>query len=152
MDLLEPDVAAKRLLMARVLPGAESPASDGLRVRLLNPLGDPSLTYDAVGRLVYVGAHVIIAAEVAGPAPEQSIIEFENPDGEADATRYSPIVGGAQVRPADIDIDGVDATIILGRSFERFMAEERARQAAATTTPSTTAPSSTSAAPSSSEP
>jgi hypothetical protein len=148
LDLLEPDMAATRLLMARVLPGAVSPASDGIRVRLLNPLGDPSLTYDAVGRLIYVGAHVIIASEVAGPAPEESVIEFEAPDGEVDASRYAPIVGGATVRPAGIDIDGVDATITLGESFRRFMADERARanannsatSAATTSTPSTSEP------------
>lgn len=127
IDLLAADMTAARLLAARVLPGAVSPANDNLRIRLVNSLGDPRLTYRAVGRLAYVGANVVIVSEPDQEAPARTIIEHSDPADAEEAAFYAPVVGGAEVRPSEQRIDGIDVTIVLGESFRDFLAAEDAR-------------------------
>jgi hypothetical protein len=147
IDLLDPDVAGVRLLMAQVLPGSVSPSNDNIRVRLVNPLGDPQLTYQAVARLAYVGANVVIVNEVPGTVPARSTIEYQQPEEAAAAALYAPVLGGADVRPNGPRIDGIDVTMTLGDSFRTFMAAETAKTTttteAATTTTSTSTTSTT---------
>lgn len=135
VDLLAPDIAAIRLLMAQVLPGAVSPASAGIRVRILDPYGDGALLYEAVGRLSFSGASIVLVSPSGADAPPETIIEYQASITEDVAARYGPPVGDAVTRPAAEQIDGIDATIILGDSFRRHLAEERARE---TTTRATT--------------
>lgn len=137
VDLLFVDPPAVRLLMAQVLPGAVSPPNGNVRVRLLNPSGDPSLSYAAVARLIYVGANVILASDAKGDVPEKTVIEYQRSEDAEVAGRYGPYLGGATTRQSDLRIDGVDATIVLGREFAAFVANEAARST--TTAPSTTA-------------
>lgn len=145
IDLLEPDIPATRLLMATVLPGSVSPANPNLRVRLLNPSGDPQLAYQAVARMAYVGANIVLVDGTKGAMPAESTIEFHSPSREAEARLYGPVLGGANVTPSDVRIDGIDATVTLGSLFRTFMAAEAARST--TTSTSTTVAETTTAPP-----
>jgi hypothetical protein len=145
IDLLDPDIAGMRLLMAQVLPGSVSPATANLRVRVLNPSGDPDLAYWAVARLAYVGANIVIVNGASGDVPATTSIEFHDSTREAEARLYAPVLGGADIRPSELRIDGVDATVTLGRSFRTFLDAERrkatttsVRRTTTTTTTSTT--------------
>lgn len=136
IDLLFVDPPAVRLLMAQVLPGSVSPSNGNIRLRLVNPSGDAALTYAAVARLVYLGANVVIASDEQGTVPAETVLEMQDMEEAERAAQYGRYLGGVTTRPSAVDVEGIDATMILGRSFADFVAEEAAR--ATTTTTSTT--------------
>ena len=133
VDLLAPDNTSQKLLMAEVLPGAISPANSNIRFRLVNATGDPALLAAAVGRLVFVGANVIMVNEAPAPTKE-TVIEYQDESRKAEATRYMPVVGPSVVRFTPNRIDGIDATLVLGQDFATFIAAENAKAAATSTT------------------
>jgi|GEM_PF-262392 hypothetical protein len=136
IDLLFVDPPAVRLLMAQVLPGSVSPSNGNIRLRLVNPSGDAALTYAAVARLVYLGANVVIASDELGTVPAETVLEMQDIAEAERAAQYGRYLGGVTTRPSPVEVDGIDATMILGRSFADFVAEEAAK--ATTTTTSTT--------------
>jgi len=140
VDLLAPDNTSQKLLMAEVLPGAISPANSNIRFRLVNATGDPAMLAAAVGRLVFVGANVIMVNEAPSPTKE-TVIEYQDESRKAEATRYMPVVGPSVVRLTTDRIDGIDATLVLGQDFATFIEAEDAKAAATSTT--TTVASST---------
>jgi hypothetical protein len=133
LDLLAPDNTSQKLLMAEVLPGAISPANSNIRFRLVNASGQPDLLAAAVGRLVFVGANVVMVSEAATPTKE-TVIEYQDENRKAEATRYMPVVGPSVVRPTTERVDGIDATLVLGQDFATFINAEDAKAAATTST------------------
>ena len=133
VDLLAPDNASQKLLMAEVLPGAISPANSNIRFRLVNATGDPAMLAAAVGRLVFVGANVIMVNEAPTPTKE-TVIQYQDESHKAEATRYMPVVGPSTVSFTPDRIDGIDATLVLGQDFATFIKAEDAKAAATATT------------------
>ena len=129
--------------MAEVLPGAVSTSNGNLRWRIINPTGDPELSYDAVQRLVFVGANVILVVEPSEAAPAQTEIRYQSADEQADATTYAPVLGTNLIAQDSDRIDGIDATVTLGQDFAPFIAAEQAKAdaGATTTTPDRSATS-----------
>jgi hypothetical protein len=138
LDLLAPDSGATRLLVAQVIPGSVSPTNGNLRFRIVNPTGDANLSYFAVSRLSFVGGNVILVTDTPGPTQSNNVIEYQDPDQKSLVGDYGSVIGGATVLPATQQIEGIDATIILGTSFRNFVATEQAK--ASTTTSSSAAP------------
>ncbi len=134
VDLLAPDNTGQKLMTAELMPGAISPANTNIRFRVVNATGDPDMLYAAVGRLVFVGANVVIVTDAPTPT-DKTVIEYQDEADKAEATRYLPVVGPATVQPSPDRIDGIDATIVLGKDFATFVASQ------GTATPSTTSPS-----------
>jgi hypothetical protein len=123
-DLLRPDNAGTKLLLAEAMPGAVSPANDHIRLRVVNASGDPAMLAEAVGRLVYVGANIVIVGQPSTTS-QQTVIEYQAPQGEAEAKMYVPVVSASTVRLGDDSVDGIDATIVLGQDFVPFLHAEQ---------------------------
>jgi hypothetical protein len=139
LDLLQPDDAATKLLLAQIMPGAISPANDHIRLQVVNATGDPNLLAEAVRRLVAVGANVVIVSDAPSPTPS-TLIEYQDQRNEAEAQTYVPVVGPATVRQGDGRIDGIDATIIVGEDFATFAQQQAASSSTSTPSPSSTGP------------
>ena len=135
-ELLQADVAYLRLLVATVMPGAVSPSNGNISFRIINPLGDPQASYDAVGRLAAVQANVVLVTDTSGPVPDHTSIVWLSPAGQAQAAAFAPVLGAPAPTAGTERIDGVDATVTLGRDFLPFVQAEEAKAAASTTTTS----------------
>jgi hypothetical protein len=139
LDLLQADDAATKLLLAQTMPGAISPANDNIRLQVVNATGDPTLLADAVARLVASGANVVIVSDAPSPS-QATLIDYQDPRNAAEAQTYGPVVGPATVRQGDERIDGIDATITVGKDFATFAQQQAATSSTSTPTPSTTGP------------
>jgi hypothetical protein len=142
LDLLQPDSGATRLLVAQVIPGSVSPTNGNLRFRIVNPTGNAELSYFAVSRLSFVGGNVVLVTDAPGPTQSNNVIQYQDPDQKSLVAQYGSVIGGATVLPATQQIEGIDATIVLGTSFRNFVAAEQAK---ATTTSSSATPTTTTA-------
>jgi hypothetical protein len=116
-DLLDVDRTAVRLLMARVLPGAVSPSDTDLRVWLINPTGDASLSYQAVAALVYVHVNVMLVTESSAVVPDRTRLAYGTPLGQR-SVFLTGIFGRGELVATDEPVDGIDVTITLGRDFQ----------------------------------
>ncbi|HEX9259545.1 MAG TPA: hypothetical protein VF855_08400 [Acidimicrobiales bacterium] len=144
IDLLRADAVKGRILMARYLPGALATVGSGLRVRLVDPSNDEHLLEVAVARLWYAGANVILLGS-GGPVPDTTTIAYAHATDEALAQVYAKFFGGADISLGGDKIDGIDATVTLGRSFaESVKAYEEAAAATSSTSSSSTTVDSTS--------
>lgn len=142
-ELLQADVAYLRLLVASVMPGAVSPSNGNISFRVINPLGDPTYAYRAVGRLAAVQANVVLVTETSGPVPDRTVVIWHSPAGEVQAGAFAPVLGATAPTASEERIDGIDATVILGRDFPGYLAAEDAKVAPAPTTSTTTVPTTT---------
>ncbi|MDQ1424543.1 MAG: LytR cpsA psr family [Acidimicrobiaceae bacterium] len=129
-DLLDVDGTTVRLLMARILPGAVSPTDTGLRAWVINPTGDASLSYRAVGALVYLHVNVMLVTESSSAVPDRTRLAYGTPLGQR-SVFLTGIFGRGELVATDEPVDGIDVTITLGRDFQ-------AAQAAGATLPPTT--------------
>jgi len=116
-DLLDVDPTIVRLLMARILPGAVSPSDTGLRVWVINPTGDPNVSYQAVAALVYVHVNVMLVTESSSVVPERTLLAYGTPLGQR-AVFLTGIFGRGELVPTDEPVDGIDVTITVGRDFQ----------------------------------
>jgi hypothetical protein len=130
VDLLDVDATTVRLLMARVLPGAVSPTDTELRVWVINPTGDPDLSYRAVGALVYLHVNVMLVTESSSLVPDRTRLAYGTPLGQR-SVFLTGVFGRGELVATDEPVDGIDVTITLGHDFQ-------ASQAAGTPLPSTT--------------
>jgi hypothetical protein len=121
VDLLEVDGVEILELVSRVLPGAASPVSSGLRIKLVDATGRPGAIDDAVLLMTYFGVAVVWIED----APEQATTEvrYGNPDDVGVIRELESVFGPSQLAPAERPIEGIDATITLGRTFPEFPAE-----------------------------
>jgi hypothetical protein len=138
LDLLQADDASTKLLLAQTMPGAISPANDNIRLQVVNATGDPNLLAEAVARLVGAGANVVIVSDA--PPSQATLIEYQDQRTEAEAQTYVPVVGPATVRLGDQRIDGIDATITVGKDFAAFSQQQAASSTTSIPSPSTTGP------------
>jgi hypothetical protein len=142
-ELLQADVAYLRLLVATVMPSAVSPSNGNISFRVVNSLGDPMMSYKAVGRLAAVQANIVLVTETTDPPPERTTVVWHSPAGEVQAAPFAPVLGAGAPFASGERIDGIDATVTLGRDFPGFIAAEEAKIASTSTT-STTSPVTTS--------
>jgi hypothetical protein len=147
-ELLRLDPDDVRLIVAEALPGAASPAGGGVRVRLVDPIGDRVLRKAAVARLTPLGIDVVLVQEVPQTPPAATRIEFDDADLRPILERSVDVLGSVAVVPLSESIVGVQATIVLGAPFIGLVADERSSSSTAppatTTGPTTTSTTTTS--------
>ena len=129
-DLFTPDMAALRLIVAQVMPGAVSPAKTAPRLRIINSTGDPQVMYRAVGRLIYIGANIVFASDEPGTAPATTRLEYQDATKADELGGYRPAFGSLDLVQTSQRIDGIDATIVLGQDFVSFSAQPSPTSAA----------------------
>jgi len=61
----------------------------------------------------------VIVSDAPAPA-RATVIQYQDARNKAEAQTYAPVVGPATIAQGDERIDGVDATIILGKDFATF--------------------------------
>jgi hypothetical protein len=147
-ELLRLDPDDLLLIVAEALPGAASPAGGGVRVRLVDPIGDRALRKAAVARLTPLGIDVVLVQEVPQPPPAATRIELDDADLRPILERSVGVLGSVVVVPLSESIVGVQATIVLGAPFVGLVADEwsstsTAPAATTTTGPTTTGPTTT---------
>jgi hypothetical protein len=121
VDLLEVDGIEALLLVGRVLPGAASPVSSGLRIKLVDATDRRGALEDAVLLLTYFGVAVVWIDDA--PAQPATVVHYRSADDVAVFRELENVFGPVQLEPADRPVEGVDATITLGQNFPEFPAD-----------------------------
>jgi hypothetical protein len=118
LDLLKLDSAVATLAVATVLPSVVSPPYASVTFYVRSPLTDPRLTLEAVSRLLFKGANVVLVKEDDSVTiPPRNTIEYLDETTALEAGRFAEALGPYDVVPIKQRIDGVDVILTLGSEF-----------------------------------
>lgn len=138
------DRAELLMVMGAVAPGRVGAPLEAPSFRVvmgftdddLEPLGvrGSDVLKQAIARLLFARVNVVSVAELPGsPVPDQSTFSVSDASTiDAVQELYSGVFGDSiEVRRADVLLEGVDITLVLGRDFLDVIGEDLAAQLAA---------------------
>lgn len=134
VDLYDLDGGEVIMVMASIAPSAIALVSNSLALMIDTPYDDSSLVREAVLRLAYAGANVVVVRTVATPAEQETRVFFNDPVVRNDLGQYVTLMGELSYELTDEVIEGVNARIVLGENFREFIGSPAGRTIATTTT------------------
>lgn len=133
-DLYELNGGEVIMVMASVAPSAVAVVSNNLTVMVDSPFDDSALVQDAVTRLAYVGANVVVVRMVDQAPAQQTVVLYNEDAVMQEVQGYSGLLGTMTFTKSANVVEGVNATIILGEDFRVFIGSDAGRTIATTTT------------------
>ena len=138
-DMVDLNLAEVVHVTATVLPSSVSPAFQSITFYVRSPLGDSRLTLEAVSRLVFSGANVVLVKEDTSlEVPALNTISFIDPSDGAQAEAFVKTLGsGYTIVAAENRIDNVDVVLTLGEQWRKDADLERLNVATTVAPPAT---------------
>lgn len=121
LDLYALDGAEVIMVMASVIPSAVSISSNNVTFLVDSPFEDVSVTREAVLRLAYLGANVVLVRESIDEPQAKTVVYFNEDLVRAGLEEYPTYLGPIEFSRTDEVIDRVDARIVLGQDFIGFI-------------------------------
>ncbi len=139
VDMVDLYLAEVIHVTATVLPSSVSPAFSSITFYVRSPLGDSRLTLEAVSRLAFNGANVVLVKEdTSVEVPELNTISFIDPSDGAQAEAFLKTLGaGYTVVEPEYRIDNVDVVLTLGEQWRKDADLERLNVATTVAPPAT---------------
>jgi hypothetical protein len=128
-DRLLLDSAEVIYVMAKTAPSATSPSQLAVSFWVRSSLG-PAATKEAVSRLAFAGANVLLVTEPATTPPPVSTMEYWDPEDQAEAESKVRQLGEVQTVEPTLHVKGINVILTLGENF----LEEAGLPSATTTT------------------
>jgi hypothetical protein len=132
LDLYETDKAEIIMIMASIAPSNVSAIFPSISFQVDSTFGDSSVTQEAVLRLIYQGANVLLVRELDGGVPQKTVLYYSEDVDRQEAELFTELFGPVEYALAVEPVEGIDVQIVLGQDFVDFLAGEP-------TIPSTTA-------------
>ena len=117
LDMYSLDGGEVLTVMASVAPSAMRITSTNISVMIDLPFNSMSYAKEAVTRLAFMGANVVLLRQTADTPAEQSVVYYNDAIARAEAENYVSLLGPLKyVESADV-IEGVNLRIVLGNDF-----------------------------------
>lgn len=134
LDLYAIDGTEALMVMASVAPGALTLATNNAAVMIDVPFDDSSLTREAVTRLSFLGASVVVVRRGLDAPQERTVVHVADPIARAEAEAWGSLLGPLEFVDSGEIISGVDVRIVIGHDFKAFVAGGQGSVASTTTT------------------
>lgn len=134
IDLYALDGAEVIMVMASVIPSAVSIVSANVAFFVDSPFDDTATTREAVLRLAYLGANVVLVRQSTEPPQAKTVIYYNDDLVRADLDEYPTYLGPLEFQKTDERIDRVNARIVLGEDFVAFLDSEAGTMPTTTST------------------
>lgn len=109
------------MVTASVAPSAMRLVSDRLAVMLDVPFDNSIYAREAVTRLAYAGANVVLVRRVPGAPAERTVAHVIDSLAAAEVATYAGLIGPVETIETLERIDGVTVRIVLGNDFAAFL-------------------------------
>jgi hypothetical protein len=117
LDMYALDGGEVLTVMASVAPSAMRITSTNISVMIDLPFNSISYAREAVTRLAFMGANVVLLRQTTDTPEEQSVVYYNDAIARAEAENYVGLLGPLKyVESADV-IEGVNLRIVLGNDF-----------------------------------
>ena len=133
-DLYELDGGEVIMVMASVAPSAIALVSNSIAVMIDSPFDDPQLVRQAVLRLAYVGANVVVVRTIDAPPVKETQVFYSDEAIRNDVQGYTTLMGEMRFNTTSDVIEGVNVRIVLGEDFRTFIGSPGGQTISTTTT------------------
>ena len=117
LDMYSLDGGEVLTVMASVAPSALRITSTNISVMIDLPFNNISYAREAVTRLAFMGANVVLLRQTSEAPAEQSVVYYNDAIARTEAENYVGLLGPLKyVESADV-IEGVNLRIVLGNDF-----------------------------------
>lgn len=120
-DLYEIDGGEVLMVMASVMPSALSLVSDSISVMVDVPFSNTTYAREAVTRLAYLGANVVLVRQIPDAPLEKTTVFYSDELARTEAEAYSTLLGTLQFEKSKQSIAGVNLQVVLGNDFVAFL-------------------------------
>ena len=117
LDMYSLDGGEVLTVMASVAPSAMRITSTNISVMIDLPFNDILYAREAVTRLAFMGANVVLLRQTTEPATVRSIVYYNDAIARAEAENYTSLLGPLEYVESKEVIDGVNLRIVLGNDF-----------------------------------
>jgi hypothetical protein len=121
IDLYSLDGGEVLMVMASVTPSAMRLISNNLSVMVDVPFNSSTLAQEAVTRLAFAGANVVLVRQVLDAPSEKTIAYVNDSIARAEVETYLGLIGPIESVETLERIDGVNVRIVLGNEFVAFL-------------------------------
>ena len=117
LDMYSLDGGEVLTVMASVAPSAMRITSTNISVMIDLPFASMSYAREAVTRLAFMGANVVLLRQTDDPPTVRSIVYYNDAIAHAEAEGYVGLLGPLEFVESKEVIDGVNLRIVLGNDF-----------------------------------
>jgi hypothetical protein len=121
VDLYSLDGGEVLMVMASVVPSAMRLISNNLAVMVDVPFNNSTFAQEAVTRLAYAGANVVLVRQILDAPGEKTIAYVNDSIARAEVETYVGLVGPIEVVETLERIEEVNVRIVLGNEFVAFL-------------------------------
>ena len=136
-DLYGLNNAEVLMVMASVVPSALTITSNNIAVMVDVPFANSDTALEAVTRLAFLGANVVLVRQPTEPPVERTIAYYNDSIARTEAEGYMSLLGPLEFVESTDVISGVNLRIVLGNDFVAFLGQGSSIN---TSTSSTTEP------------
>lgn len=111
------------MVLASVAPSAMVPSLPTISLQVDSPYDDPAVTSEAVLRLLYMGANVMLVRTISDPPLADTTIRYSDPAERGLAEPLTILLGDIAWEDATERVAGIDLQVTLGDSFVAFLEE-----------------------------
>ena len=133
-DLYGLNSAEVLMVMASVVPSALTVTSTNIAVMVDVPFANSDIAEEAVTRLAFLGASVVLVREPTELAVERTMVYYNDSIALAEAEKYESLMGPLEFVESKDVISGVNLRIVLGNDFVAFLGQGSSTSAATTST------------------
>lgn len=120
-DLYAIDGGEVLMVMASVMPSALSLVSDNIAVMVDVPFSNTNYAREAVTRLAYLGANVVLVRQIPDTPSEKTTVYYADDIARTEAEAYSTLLGTLDFQKSTQSIAGVNLQVVLGNDFVAFL-------------------------------
>lgn len=121
LDLYALDGGEVLMVMASVAPGALNLTSNNIAVMVDVPFNSTSFAREAVTRLAFLGANVVLVRQIADLPTERTTVYFNDPLAKSEGETFVDLLGPLEFQESADVISGVNLRIVLGNDFVAFL-------------------------------
>ena len=121
LDLYSLDGGEVLMVMASVAPGALNLTSNNIAVMVDVPFNSTSFAREAVTRLAFLGANVVLVRQIADLPTERTTVYFNDPLAKSEGETFVDLLGPLEFQESADVISGVNLRIVLGNDFVAFL-------------------------------
>ena len=133
-DLYGLNSAEVIMVMASVVPSALTVTSTNIAVMVDVPFANSDIAEEAVTRLAFLGASVVLVREPTELAVERTMVYYNDSIALAEAEKYESLMGPLEFVESKDVISGVNLRIVLGNDFVAFLGQGSSTSASTTST------------------
>lgn len=121
LDLYALDGGEALMVLASVAPGALTLSNTNISLMLDVPFDDSSLAREAVTRLAYLGANVVVVRRSVDLPEERTTVYYNDPLARTEVESYVSLLGPLEFVETSEIISGVDARVVIGHDFRSHL-------------------------------